>query len=74
MVSISRVRDVGVTTRFEKETCRMVQGEMVLLMGVQIQIVLTSYWEPLPMMGVIILFFLNLEMKKGRPLLFLQKI
>jgi len=64
MVSISRVRDVGVTTTFKKETCRMVQGEMVLLMGVQIQIIRTSYWEPLPMMGAIVLFFLKVGMKK----------
>jgi hypothetical protein len=33
LISISRLDDVGVKTIFEKETCRMVQGEMVLLKG-----------------------------------------
>jgi hypothetical protein len=35
LISISKMEDVGVKTIFEKGTCRMVRGEMVLLKGVQ---------------------------------------
>jgi hypothetical protein len=34
MIFVSKMDDAGVKTIFEKETCRMVQGEMVLLKGV----------------------------------------
>jgi hypothetical protein len=33
---VSKMSDVGVQTIFEKDTCKMVQGEMVLLRGVWI--------------------------------------
>jgi hypothetical protein len=35
LISISKMDDAGVKTIFEKETCKMVRGEMVLLKGVQ---------------------------------------
>jgi hypothetical protein len=35
LIFVSKMDDAGVKTMFEKETCRMVQGEMVLLRGVQ---------------------------------------
>jgi hypothetical protein len=35
LISVSKMDDAGVKTIFEKETCKMVQGEMVLLKGVQ---------------------------------------
>jgi hypothetical protein len=34
LIFVSKVDDAGVKTIFEKETCRMVRGEMVLLKGV----------------------------------------
>jgi hypothetical protein len=34
LISISKMDDEGVKTIFEKETCKMVQGEMVLLKAV----------------------------------------
>jgi hypothetical protein len=36
LIFVSKVDDVGVKILFEKETCRMVRGEMVLLKGVWI--------------------------------------
>jgi hypothetical protein len=36
LISISKMDDVGVKTMFEKETCSLVRGEMVLLRGVRI--------------------------------------
>jgi hypothetical protein len=35
LIFVSKMDDAGVRTIFEKETCRMVRGEMVLLKGVQ---------------------------------------
>jgi hypothetical protein len=35
LISIRKMDDAGVKTIFEKETCRMVHGAMVLLKGVQ---------------------------------------
>jgi hypothetical protein len=35
IIYVSKVDDAGVKTIFEKETCRMVRGAMVLLKGVQ---------------------------------------
>jgi hypothetical protein len=35
-IYVRKMDDVGVKTMFEKETCRMVRGEMVLLKGVRI--------------------------------------
>ena len=35
LIYVRKMDDAGVKTIFEKETCRMVQGEMVLLKGVQ---------------------------------------
>jgi hypothetical protein len=35
LIYVRKMDDAGVKTVFEKETCRMVQGEMVLLKGVQ---------------------------------------
>jgi hypothetical protein len=35
LISLSKRKDVGVKTIFEKETCRVVRGEMVLLKGVR---------------------------------------
>jgi hypothetical protein len=35
LTSVIKMDDVGVKTIFEKETCRMVRGTMVLLKGVQ---------------------------------------
>ena len=34
-IYVSKMDDVGIKTIFEKETCKMVQGEMMLLKGVQ---------------------------------------
>jgi hypothetical protein len=34
LIYVSKMNDVGVKTIFEKETCRMAQGEIVLLKGV----------------------------------------
>ena len=36
LISISKMDDAGIKPIFEKETCRMVQGEIVLLKGVWI--------------------------------------
>jgi hypothetical protein len=36
LIFVSKMDDAEVKTMFEKETCRMVQGEMVFLKGVQI--------------------------------------
>jgi hypothetical protein len=36
LISVRKMDDAGVKTVFEKETCRMVRGEMVLLKGVHI--------------------------------------
>jgi hypothetical protein len=36
LIYVSKMDDAGVKTMFEKETCRMVRGEMVLLKGVWI--------------------------------------
>eukprot|EP00253_Pinus_taeda_P033978 PITA_33978 len=36
LISISRLDDVGVKTMFEKDTCNMVQGALVLMRGVRI--------------------------------------
>jgi hypothetical protein len=36
LIFVRKMDDAGVKTVFENETCRMVQGEMVLLKGVQI--------------------------------------
>eukprot|EP00253_Pinus_taeda_P036072 PITA_36072 len=36
LVSISKLDDAGVKTVFEKDTCKMVQGALVLMRGVQI--------------------------------------
>ena len=35
LIFVSKMEDAGVKTIFEKETCRMVQGVMVLLKGVR---------------------------------------
>ena len=35
LIFVSKMEDAGVKTIFEKETCRMVRGEMVLLKGVR---------------------------------------
>jgi hypothetical protein len=35
LISIRKMDNAGVKTVFEKETCRMAQGEVVLLKGVQ---------------------------------------
>ena len=35
LIFVSKMDDAGVKTIFEKETCRMVRGAMVLLKGVQ---------------------------------------
>ena len=35
LISIRKMEDVGVKTIFEKGTCRMVRGAMVLMKGVQ---------------------------------------
>jgi hypothetical protein len=37
LIFVSKMDDKGVKTMFEKESCRMVQGEMVLLRGVWIE-------------------------------------
>jgi hypothetical protein len=34
LIFVRKMDDAGVKTMFEKETCRMVRGEMVLLKGV----------------------------------------
>ena len=36
LISISKMDDVGVKTMFEKDTCKMVRGALVLMWGVQI--------------------------------------
>jgi hypothetical protein len=36
LIFVSKMDDAGVKAMFEKETCRMVRGEMMLLMGVHI--------------------------------------
>eukprot|EP00253_Pinus_taeda_P011455 PITA_11455 len=36
MISVSKLDDVGVKIVFEKDTCKMVQGELVLMWGVRI--------------------------------------
>ena len=36
LISVSKLDDAGVKTVFEKDTCKMVQGALVLMRGVQI--------------------------------------
>ena len=36
LISVSKLDDAGVKTVFEKDTCKMVQGALVLMLGVQI--------------------------------------
>jgi len=36
LIYVSKLDDAGVKTMFEKDTCKMVQGELVLMQGVQI--------------------------------------
>jgi len=36
LISISKLNDAGVKTMFEKDTCKMVRGALVLMRGVQI--------------------------------------
>ena len=36
LISISKLDDVGVKTMFEKDTCKMVRGALVLMRGVRI--------------------------------------
>jgi hypothetical protein len=36
LISISKMSDARVHTLFQKDTCKMVRGEMVLIKGVQI--------------------------------------
>ena len=36
LISISKMNVVGVQTMFEKDTCKMVQGAMVLILGIRI--------------------------------------
>jgi len=36
LISVSKLDDVGVKTVFEKDTCKMVRGALVLIWGVQI--------------------------------------
>eukprot|EP00253_Pinus_taeda_P028157 PITA_28157 len=36
LISISKLDDVGVKTMFEKDTCKMVRGSLILMQGVQI--------------------------------------
>ena len=35
LISISKLDDAGVKIVFEKDTCKMVQGELVLMQGIQ---------------------------------------
>jgi hypothetical protein len=35
LISVIKMDDAGVKTIFEKETCKMVQGAMVMLKGIQ---------------------------------------
>ena len=35
LISVSKMADAGVKTTFEKDKCKMIQGEMVLMRGVQ---------------------------------------
>ena len=37
LISISTMGDAGVRTLFENDTCKMVQGAMVLMMGIRIR-------------------------------------
>ena len=36
LISISKMGDAGVRTVFEKDTCKMVRGTMVLMQGIRI--------------------------------------
>ena len=36
LIPVRKLDDVGVKSMFEKETCKMVRGAMVLMQGVQI--------------------------------------
>ena len=36
LISVSKMDDAGVKTVFEKDACKMVQGALVLMRGVQI--------------------------------------
>jgi hypothetical protein len=36
LISISTIEDAGVQTVFEKDTCKMVRGAMVLMWGIKI--------------------------------------
>ena len=58
--------DALVKTVFEKETCRMVQGEMVLLKGVSVELCIICR-ESLLVMGEIFPLFLILELMKKNP-------
>ena len=36
LISVSKLDDAGVKTMFEKDTCKMVRGALVLMWGVRI--------------------------------------
>jgi hypothetical protein len=62
LISVRKMDDAGVKTIFEKETCRMVEGAMVLLNGVLLELCIICK-EALLVMGVIVPLFLILELK-----------
>ena len=37
LIHVSKMSDVGVTTMFENDTCKMVQGTMVFMRGIKIK-------------------------------------
>jgi hypothetical protein len=63
LIYVRKMDDARVKTIFEKETCRMVRGAMVLLKGVRLELCI-SWKEALLVMGVIVPLFLILELKK----------
>ena len=68
LISVSKLGAAGVRTIFEKDTCKMIRGAMVLMREFVVELC-TSCWEELILMGVTVLLSLSRKMKETRPIL-----
>ena len=73
LISISKMNDIGVHTVFEKDKCKVVRGDIILMSGVR-DGTFSSCWEAPSLAGVIALLFLRVKVKKTKPLLSPEKI
>ena len=62
LISVSKMDDVGIKIVFEKDTCKMVRGALVLIQGIWIG-TLYKLQVSLLLMGATVLWFLKVEQK-----------